>query len=84
LDFFPFRKHYGNTSKKSRKKYLVVHQLVIRAGAIRAKQLSGVGAAALMLLFIGIHNALDSIVYLVLFIKQKTNNDRRLIRGRKS
>jgi hypothetical protein len=32
--------------------------------------LFGVGAVALLLLFIGIHNAWDSIVYLVFYNKQ--------------
>jgi hypothetical protein len=32
--------------------------------------LFGVGAAALLLLFIGIHNAWNSIAYLVLYSKQ--------------
>ena len=36
--------------------------------------LFGVGAAALLLLFIGIHNAWDSVVYLVLYSKQNTSN----------
>jgi hypothetical protein len=39
--------------------------------------LFGVGAAALLLLFIGIHNAWDSIAYLVFYSKQNTNNKRR-------
>jgi len=38
--------------------------------------LFGVGTAALLLLFIGIHNAWDSIVYLVFYSKQNTNNKR--------
>jgi len=36
--------------------------------------LFGVGAAALLLLFIGIHNAWDSVAYLVFYSKQDTNN----------
>ncbi len=36
--------------------------------------LFGIGAAALLLLFIGIHNAWDSIVYLVFYGNQNTNN----------
>lgn len=39
--------------------------------------LFGVGAAALLLLFIGIHNAWDSVAYLVFHSKQDTNDDRR-------
>jgi len=39
--------------------------------------LFGIGAAALLLLFIGIHNAWDSIVYLVFYGQQNANNNRR-------
>ena len=39
--------------------------------------LFGVGAAALLLLFIGIHNAWDSVAYLVFYSKQNSNNKRR-------
>jgi hypothetical protein len=39
--------------------------------------LFGVGAAALLLLFIGIHNAWDSIAYLVYVKKQDSDRDRR-------
>lgn len=39
--------------------------------------LFGVGAAALLLLFIGIHNAWDSVAYLVFQSKQNMNNKRR-------
>jgi hypothetical protein len=39
--------------------------------------LFGVGAAALLLLFIGFHNAWDSVAYLVFHSKQNTNNERR-------
>jgi F0F1-type ATP synthase assembly protein I len=39
--------------------------------------LFGVGAATLLLLFIGIHNAWDSVAYLVFYGKQNTNNKRR-------
>jgi len=35
--------------------------------------LFGIGAAALLLLFIGIHNAWDSVVYLVLYHNQAKN-----------
>jgi hypothetical protein len=38
--------------------------------------LFGVGAAALLLLFIGIHNAWDSVVYHV-FVKDRDRNERR-------
>ena len=39
--------------------------------------LFGVGAVALLLLFIGIHNAWDSIAYLVYVKKQDSDRDRR-------
>lgn len=39
--------------------------------------LFGIGAAALLLLFIGIHNAWDSIVYLAFYNKRNANDDRR-------
>jgi hypothetical protein len=39
--------------------------------------LFGIGAAALLLLFIGIHNAWDSVAYLVFYSKQNTNNELR-------
>jgi hypothetical protein len=39
--------------------------------------LFGVGAAALMLLLIGIHNAWDAIAYLVFVRKAGTDKDRR-------
>jgi len=42
-----------------------------------SEALFGVGAAALLLLFIGIHNAWDSVAYLVFYGKQNTNNKRR-------
>jgi hypothetical protein len=35
------------------------------------------GAATLLLLFIGIHNAWDSVAYLVFYGKQNTNDKRR-------
>jgi hypothetical protein len=36
--------------------------------------LFGVGAAALLLLFTGIHNAWDSVIYLVLYSKQENTH----------
>ena len=42
-----------------------------------SEALFGVGAAALLLLFIGIHNAWDSVAYLVFHSKQNENYDRR-------
>jgi len=39
--------------------------------------LFGIGAAALLLLFIGIHNAWDSVAYHVLQSGRNTNNERR-------
>jgi len=36
----------------------------------------GIGAASLLLLFIGIHNAWDSVAYLVFYSKLNTNNKR--------
>jgi hypothetical protein len=41
------------------------------------ESLFGVGAAALLLLFIGIHNAWDAVFYHVFFIKRGTDNDGR-------
>ncbi len=38
-----------------------------------SEALFGVGAVALLLLFIGIHNAWDSVVYLALYSKQNTD-----------
>lgn len=37
----------------------------------------GIGAATLLLLFIGIHNAWDAVVYHVFFSKRGTDDDRR-------
>jgi hypothetical protein len=39
--------------------------------------LFGVGAAALLLLFIGIHNAWDAVFYHVFFSKRGTDDDKR-------
>jgi hypothetical protein len=39
-----------------------------------AEAFFGVGSAVLLLLFIGIHNAWDSVAYLVFYSKQDTNN----------
>ena len=41
-----------------------------------SEALFGIGAAALLLLFIGIHNAWDSVAYLVFHGKQSMNNKR--------
>jgi hypothetical protein len=42
-----------------------------------SEALFGIGAAALLLLFIGIHNAWDSVAYLAFYSKKNTNDDRR-------
>jgi hypothetical protein len=41
------------------------------------KALFGVGAAALLLLFIGIHNAWDAVTYHVTVVKPQQSNDRK-------
>jgi hypothetical protein len=46
------------------------------ASAVTRVALFGVGGAALLLLFIGIHNAWDSVVYHV-FVKDRDSNERR-------
>ena len=57
-------------------------QGVYEPGAIAAlshasEALFGIGAAALLLLFIGIHNAWDAVFYHVFFSKRGTDEDRR-------
>ena len=57
--------------------YAVLALSAFTALSFTREALFGVGAAALLLLFIGIHNAWDSIVYLVFYRKQNTINKRR-------
>jgi len=46
------------------------------ASSVTRVALFGVGSAALLLLFVGIHNAWDSVVYHV-FVKDRDRNERR-------
>jgi hypothetical protein len=48
------------------------------ATVLRSREaLFAVGAAALLLLFIGIHNAWDAVFYHVFFSKRGTDDDKR-------
>lgn len=57
--------------------YAVLALSAFTALSFTREALFGIGAAAPLLLFIGIHNAWDSIVYLVFYRKQNTINKRR-------
>ena len=54
--------------------YVLLAISAFTALSITREALFGIGAAALLLLlFIGIHNAWDSVTYLVFYSKQNTN-----------
>jgi hypothetical protein len=57
--------------------YAVLALAAIAALSHAREALFGVGAAALLLLFIGIHNAWDAVFYHVFFSKRGTDDDRR-------
>ena len=57
--------------------YAILALSAFTALSLTREALFGIGAAALLLLFIGIHNAWDSVTYLVFYSKQNTINKRR-------
>jgi len=57
--------------------YVVLTLSAIAALSHASEALFGIGAAALLLLFIGIHNAWDAVFYHVFFSKRGTDEDRR-------
>ena len=57
--------------------YAVLALSAVAALSYPREALFGVGAAALLLLFIGIHNAWDAVFYHVFFSKRGTDEDRR-------
>ena len=57
--------------------YAMLALSAFAASSHTREALFGAGAAALLLLFIGIHNAWDSIAYHVLFNKPNTKTERR-------
>jgi hypothetical protein len=57
--------------------YVVLTLSAIAALSQASEALFGIGAAALLLLFIGIHNAWDAVFYHVFFSKRGTDEDRR-------
>ena len=57
--------------------YAVLTFSAIAALSHARESLFGIGAAVLLLLFIGIHNAWDAVVYHVYFSKRDTDQDRR-------
>ena len=56
--------------------YAMLALSAFMALSLTREALFGIGAAALLLLFIGIHNAWDSVTYLVFYSKQNINNKR--------
>jgi hypothetical protein len=57
--------------------YAILTLSAVAALSHARESLFGIGAAVLLLLFIGIHNAWDAVVYHVFFSKSGTNDDRR-------
>jgi hypothetical protein len=57
--------------------YVVLTLSAIAALSHASEALFGIGAAALLLLFIGIHNAWDAVFYHVFFSNRGTDEDRR-------
>ena len=57
--------------------YAVLALSAIATFSHARESLFGIGAAVLLLLFIGIHNAWDAVVYHVFFSKRGTDDDRR-------
>ena len=57
--------------------YATVGLMAFRAGSSARGALFGVGAAVLLLLFIGIHNAWDAVVYYALVKRPGLKTDRR-------
>jgi ABC-type transport system involved in multi-copper enzyme maturation permease subunit len=57
--------------------YAVLALSAVAALSHARESLFGIGAAALLLLFIGIHNAWDAVVYHVFFGKRGTDDDAR-------
>jgi hypothetical protein len=57
--------------------YVVLTLSAIAALSHASEALFGIGAAALLLLFTGIHNAWDAVFYHVFFSKRDTDDDRR-------
>jgi hypothetical protein len=56
--------------------YALLALSAFTALSLTREALFGIGAAALLLLFIGIHNAWDSVAYLVFYSKQNKNDKR--------
>jgi hypothetical protein len=57
--------------------YAVLALAAVAALSHARESLFGIGAAVLLLLFIGIHNAWDAIFYHVFFTRRDTDGDRR-------
>jgi hypothetical protein len=57
--------------------YAILALSAIAALSYPREALFGVGGAALLLLFIGIHNAYDAVFYHVFFGKRGTDDDKR-------
>ncbi|MFZ1151092.1 MAG: hypothetical protein WAR76_15370 [Xanthobacteraceae bacterium] len=57
--------------------YAILALSALAAPSHTRESLFGVGAAALLLLFIGIHNAWDAVFYHVFFSKRGTDDDKR-------
>ena len=57
--------------------YAMLALSAFTALSLTREALFGIGAVALLLLFIGIHNAWDSIAYLVYYSKQPESNHKR-------
>jgi hypothetical protein len=60
--------------------YALLSRSAFMALSLTREALFGIGAAAFLLLFISIHNAWDSVTYLVFYSKQNTNNKRGLMK----
>jgi len=57
--------------------YALLALSAVAAPSYTREALFGVGSAALLLLFIGIHNAWDNVAYHVFVNKRNTNTERR-------
>ena len=57
--------------------YAILAFSAVAALSFTREALFGIGAAALLLLFIGIHNAWDGVFYHVFFSRRGTNEDGR-------
>jgi hypothetical protein len=57
--------------------YAILTLSAVAALSYAREALFGIGAAALLLLFIGIHNAWDGVFYQVYFSKRGTDEDSR-------